>query len=435
MASNARIPGFDGLRAVACLAVFAVHLQQLTGLRGKLGPIDFQRLLENGNTGVCLFFMLSGFLLSLPFWMSKPHHDITHERRGSRWLLSYTLRRLGRIIPAYYLCLTALIVMGRAQGMNDIVAHYAFIHNFSDATIYSINDPFWTIAVQAQFYIVFAMLMLVLAPLSRLRGIVAIGLTFGIIAAYLAHHALFNSANSGRGLQMFKNASSVVRVSTLAHLPHFMLGMLAAVVYSMFNSPPSQNGAREGLSDQQETHRRLTTRPSLSPDLPSRQGSRISTASADHASNNTNLAFDFLVLLVIAAIFCILALPWLDNTLRIPSGAKEDAMIGRYNFPYVPLLIALLLIFVPRTRLVCRLFELAPLRGIGVISYGIYVFHLPCLEMCKHLLTSGRGGAVPNWMALAAMGFAVTLVVSAVSYFLVEQPILRWVRGSDRKER
>lgn len=428
MTSHARIPGLDGLRAIACLAVFAVHLQQLTGLRGKLGPIDFQRLLENGNTGVCLFFMLSGFLLSLPFWIKEPHDDITHQHRGSRWLLGFALRRIGRIIPAYYLCLTALIFMGRAQSTNDIVMHYAFIHNFSDATIYSINDPFWTIAVQAQFYLVFAMLMLVLAPLSRQRGIVAIGLIVGIIAAYFAHHALFNAASSGRGLQMFKNASSVVRVSTLAHLPHFMLGMLAAVVYASFNSSPAQGQAAGGLSEQKETQRRLTTRPSLSTDIPSRQGSRSSTASTAFASNNTSLGFDFIVFLLIVATFCILALPWLDNALRLPSGAKEDAMIGRYNFPYIPLLIAMLLILVPRTRFISKLLEFAPLRGIGVISYGIYVFHLPCLEMCKRLLTGGRGGAVPNWIALAAIGFAVTLIVAGLSYFLIEQPILRWVR-------
>jgi len=71
MQSRRYIAGLDGLRALAALAVFGVHFQQITGVAGRVGPFDVQTLLANGNTGVCLFFVLSGFLLSLPFWFGR----------------------------------------------------------------------------------------------------------------------------------------------------------------------------------------------------------------------------------------------------------------------------------------------------------------------------------------------------------------------------
>src|SRR2546430_2063210 len=111
MASCRYIAGLDGLRAIAALAVFGVHLQQMTGLKGSFGPFDVERLLANGNTGVCLFFMLSGFLLSLPFYGSQA--VLQHGSSGMGWSIGYAIRRIGRIVPVYYLALTALIVMGK----------------------------------------------------------------------------------------------------------------------------------------------------------------------------------------------------------------------------------------------------------------------------------------------------------------------------------
>jgi len=53
--SSNHIAGLDGLRALACLAVFGVHFQQAVSLQGNIGPFDLARFLENGNTGVALF--------------------------------------------------------------------------------------------------------------------------------------------------------------------------------------------------------------------------------------------------------------------------------------------------------------------------------------------------------------------------------------------
>ncbi len=117
-----RIDGLDGLRALACLAVFGVHFQQITGMTGQLGPFEFERFLLNGNTGVSLFFALSGFLLSLPFWRG----DLGVP--GRPWLARYIRSRVGRILPPYYLCLTVLVIHQRHWASHDelldTLSHY-----------------------------------------------------------------------------------------------------------------------------------------------------------------------------------------------------------------------------------------------------------------------------------------------------------------------
>jgi len=396
MRETSRIPGLDGLRAIACLAVFAVHLQQMTGIGRKAGPFDFKRLLENGNTGVCLLFMLSGFLLSLPFWI-PPRDDAMPRRRG--WIGGYTLRRLARIVPAYYLCLTALVLLGRGSGFNDVVLHYAFLHNFTEPTIYSISDPFWTLAVQAQLYVAFAVLMLLLAPLARKRVLVAVLLVLALIAAFAAHAWLMNWAAGARSWPLPKQTisptGSVIRVSTLAHLPHFLLGMLASLAFASM-SCPGRGAEREGGGG---------------------GGGGGASVLAEVAAWAAALGTLY-----------ILANPAADDLLRIPSRAAEEKMIGRYNFPYVPVLIAVLLVAVPRSRLMRGLLEFSPVRALGVISFGIYVYHLPCLELSRRLLGS-KSSPPPGWMTLAAVGLAVSIIVATVSYVAIERPIARWLRG------
>lgn len=70
-ASHGKLTDLDGLRGIACLMVFAVHFGQLSRLQGSFGYFELGRLLENGNSGAALFFALSGFHLSLPYWQAQ----------------------------------------------------------------------------------------------------------------------------------------------------------------------------------------------------------------------------------------------------------------------------------------------------------------------------------------------------------------------------
>ena len=112
-----------------------MHFQQHVRLSAAFGPFELPRLLENGNTGVALFFALSGFLLGLPLW------ECIHSHRDFPPLRAYWAKRLARVVPAYFICLTVLIVLNRdwenPDPWRDIVLHYAFLLNYRQASIAS----------------------------------------------------------------------------------------------------------------------------------------------------------------------------------------------------------------------------------------------------------------------------------------------------------
>ena len=377
-----RIDGLDGLRAIACLAVFGVHFQQIAHVGGRIGPVDFGHLLENGNRGVCLFFVLTGFLLSLPFWRAAEGPATGAARRSGR-LTAYARNRMARILPAYLLCLTVLVVMGGdwrgTRGQIDVLLHVLFLHNFAEFSIYSISSPFWALAVIVQFYMVFPVLIRALRPLMRSSAFALGCVAMAAVAAYLAHAGLvvWAQAHVGDGpmpTYLIRPDGHVLTHSLLAHLPHFLLGVFAARVSS-------------------ETGRRGTT-------------------------GALAWGFDAAFWLAAGAILGILAVPELDDWLTIP--------YGRYNLPYVPLLVAALIVCAPRSRSAKAVLEFAPVRLLGLISYGVYIYHLPCLNLIARAMKLARLSAGDHWLLFGAAGLTLSVTVAGTSYVLIERPALRW---------
>lgn len=371
--ANARLPGLDGLRAVACLAVFAVHSGQIAHVGGSLGPFDLGRLLENGNTGVALFFALSGFLLSLPFWRALV--DGTPAPATGRYLL----RRAARIVPAYYACLTGLIVVGRFWNeggwMLDAALHYVFAFNFSNDTVFGVNPPFWTIAVEVQFYLLLPLLFL---PLRRARaGVVAAVLATLAVAAYALNVVVTNAAieAAGSGAWPPTGIPPIHVYSLLAHLPHFLLGTLTAWMFAVWRPRPAE-GSWGGAAD---------------------------------------------AVLWIAAIlvFVVLATP-LDDVLRIPH--------GRYNLPFVPLLLCVVILLVPRTATGRVVFDSAPFRGLGAVSFGVYLYHLPIQHVTARVMERVSLAVPDHALLFGAASLVATIVVATLSYWIVERPIVRLAR-------
>ncbi|MCA9117015.1 MAG: acyltransferase, partial [Planctomycetaceae bacterium] len=359
--------------ALACLGVFGVHFQQMTGVDADGGPFSLSRLMLNGNTGVCLFFLLSGFLLSLPVWSANP------ETRNQKLLQGYVRRRTMRILPAYLVCLAALVLVTRhwqtAGERLDVLLHGMLLHNYRDSTFYSINAPFWTVAVQVQFYTVFGMLVSLLVRLRTVSDRVLLLVTGALIpAAWLLHMLLlsefdgFPSPPNGDG---FYGQSPVLTRSLIAHLPIFVLGTMTAWCHVKC-SRSSRNC--------------------------------ISASAADLLF----VGSAFLLLLILAT-------P-LDDILQVPG--------GRYNLPFVPLLLAGMILLVPRSRAVMRCLDVPPLRGIGMISYGIYLFHVPCLKLAAAVLHSGGTSPETAPILFAVSGGLLSIAVASLSWFLLERHLL-----------
>src|SRR5258708_3347975 len=98
-AAKGRLAGFDGLRALAALAIVVLHVTSATGAVQATGA---GRYFARLDVGVTIFFVISGFLLYRPFVRSHLDHA-----RGAIALGSFWWRRALRIFPAYWVALTA----------------------------------------------------------------------------------------------------------------------------------------------------------------------------------------------------------------------------------------------------------------------------------------------------------------------------------------
>lgn len=374
-ASDSQLGGLDGLRAVAALAVFGVHYNQIVHLEGRIGPVDVSQAFARGDHGVLLFFTLSGFLLSLPFWRGKAGGT------GMPDLGIYALRRIARIVPAYYVALTILVMtseLWRFPGAwPDLALHYAFLFNYVEFSFFSINAPFWTLAVEMQFYLALPVLFLVLRRMTPGRAAAAILIL--CVLAYISHYALVNAVD--RTVQWPLNPilvwirpfGAVVTHSLLAHLPHFLFGVIAGWIFVRGQAAGDrQEIANEGL---------------------------------------------FWICLVLALV---LTLTLLGELLRLP--------FGRYGFPLVPALVAVMVLTASRTRFARAILDSVPLKLAGIVSYGIYIYHVPCLDLVDRTMLQAGLDAPEYPMIFAAAGLALTLVAATLSYLIVERPILRLVR-------
>ncbi len=164
----------DGVRAIACLSVVAYHINRFALLThvldSGLGQLAISFALA-GSSGVTLFFVLSGFLLFMSYARALLFDsDWPSARR-------FYIRRAFRILPGYYVSLALLIFFtSPANSVYLQPAHWKelalFLTLFMDSssqTYQAIDGPFWTLAVEWQFYLLLPLLALAFRPLVQ-RG-------------------------------------------------------------------------------------------------------------------------------------------------------------------------------------------------------------------------------------------------------------------------
>jgi peptidoglycan/LPS O-acetylase OafA/YrhL len=171
-AEAGELPAFDGLRGIAVAWIVLFHFMVLRGAAdpwaAMLGSLPVAGpLLGQGAFAVDLFFLLSGFLLTLP-WLLR-----ARDRRPAPNTKAFYLRRVRRIVPAYAVNVACLflVVMPLLHGVAywradlyvyllNAVAHALFVHNLSPLTSGSMgaNGALWTLAVEAQVYVLLPLL-------------------------------------------------------------------------------------------------------------------------------------------------------------------------------------------------------------------------------------------------------------------------------------
>lgn len=145
-----RYPLIDALRGFAALWVVFFHVIGVGDWK-DFPTTGIALLPRIGWLGVDLFLVISGFVIG--------RSAIEGFNAGGAWRSSYTERRLRRIVPLYILTLacSAILVQPAVlrQGWTsvlDVAAHLLFLHNLAPTTHGSINGPSWSIALEMQFY-------------------------------------------------------------------------------------------------------------------------------------------------------------------------------------------------------------------------------------------------------------------------------------------
>lgn len=213
------LPALTGLRFIAALGVVCTHFGQ-TSLPRILRPIAY-----NGFTGVSLFFVLSGFILTY-----------TYARRGTA-RRAFWLARFARIYPAYLLALVVatgpLIWNHELSGWAAAGASPALVLLTTPLVlqawfpwVHSVWDgPAWSLSAEAFFYAVFPFLLPLLTriPLRRLPLVLLACYAVALIGPTVYAHTHTNMDPAA--------SLEIVMFWPPMHLPEFVFGMVVGCIY------------------------------------------------------------------------------------------------------------------------------------------------------------------------------------------------------------
>lgn len=137
------------LRGVAAISVCIVHIGLLLNFHVNK-VVDF--IVKNGQQGVLIFFVISGFVL--PYSLYKKDYVLKDFFR-------FLIRRSIRIDPPYWFTIILLFVSGRLPiyllSFTTVLLHVFYLVPFVDNSIWY-SSVFWTLAIEFQFYVILGLL-------------------------------------------------------------------------------------------------------------------------------------------------------------------------------------------------------------------------------------------------------------------------------------
>lgn len=229
--TGSRLPGIDGLRAVAALWVVLFHIQAFSHARFGHHLPGLDLFLQSGSTGVSLFLVLSGFCLYIPFAGGRQERFRTRE---------FLVRRCRRLLPAYYTSLVFVLILNLGafawlgfrglsplQALWQAVAHATLIHPLFPTTFYELNGAYWSLGLEWQLYLTMPLLIWGIrrfGMLSTVAAAIACNIAYGVTTGIMVHHGLV----SGTSIL----ATVVLPNQLLGRWAEFALGMVAAEFYA-----------------------------------------------------------------------------------------------------------------------------------------------------------------------------------------------------------
>jgi peptidoglycan/LPS O-acetylase OafA/YrhL len=381
-ARSGRFPLFDSLRALAAISVLAGHAAFFSHLLESSSPL--RPWAARLDVGVAVFFLISGFLLYRPFVAARMRGEPPPSTGAYAW------RRFLRIAPAYWLALTVCAVvlgLGGVLALPGIPIYYGFAQIYSHDYVLGGLPQAWTLCVEVTFY---AFLPLWAGLMRRLPArdersrylTEAVGLVVLVVVAFawqrwrLSSAADPGHANATQGLLYLP-----------AFLDQFALGMALAVASVAIADRPGLPAALRPLDR-------------------------------------------FPVLgwaLALAAFWAVSTQIGLDGRGGLSEPMTSAQYLARhYLFALVGLGLLLPAVFGDQTRgLVRRFLGLRVMLYLGVVSYGIYLWHMGVfVQLSKWGLTLDSVGPVPAVVVWFVVGLLATVAIASASWWGMERPLL-----------
>jgi peptidoglycan/LPS O-acetylase OafA/YrhL len=369
------IPALDGIRGVAIIVIMGYH-----------GGVF---LTSGGFYSLDTFFALSGFLITS--LLISEWQRTTTIRLGRFWA-----RRARRLLPALLLMLLGVALFAaflvpagtyptlRGDTFSALFyyANWHFIANgsnyFNQTALTSPLTHTWSLAVEEQFYLVWPLVVLGLFKLWKSTRVLLVVCVVGAVASAVEMGLLYSPGNVNR-----------LYYGTDTRAQSLLVGAALAVSLTLWGDHRRRAG---------------TLRPGTEP-IRRRLG-------GDPAWAVQTLRGRVAVLAVGLAGVGVSAVLW---TLV----SYNDALAYRGGFFLAALATTAVLFSVvcSQRSVLARCLSVTPLRYVGRISYGMYLWHFPLFIYLDHARTGLTG------YSLFAVRVAVTVLVATGSFYVVERPI------------
>jgi peptidoglycan/LPS O-acetylase OafA/YrhL len=383
ISTRRHLAGFEGIRGIAALLVLFSHVGLHAITKGTTGAAGYWA--SWSAQGLTLFFALSGFLLFGPYVRAILHRE---QLPGTA---RYARNRLLRIYPAYlviFLLVNYVLQASYTKGTTTLfpdsigtitdpgvlLPNLLLVQSLVPATVATGIGPAWSLTTELTFYLLLPLLAFGAAALAkRVPASVAVLappallIVVGIATNVALNHGLA-TATDPQAYSWGHTWTAVATRSLLSQADLFAYGMIAAVVFEL-----------------------------------------IATRAVPRWVAPT--------LLVAAAIVAYLGVrywvAWNSTVVGIAAGAALVAIAiplhGRANGP-------------------ARFLELAPVKFLGLISYSIYLWHVPVVYWLLERGIIGGGGRLALLTSFLITA-AVVIALSTVTFYLVEKPAMR-LRGA-----
>lgn len=375
-----RFPLSDGARALAVLSVIVCHVWLFTGGFGGFTGSLPNRLVVRLDGAIAIFFFLSGFLLYRPM--------IAHRGGGpaSPSVGAYAWRRFLRVYPVYWVALTALAIFPGLVGVFTDKWYTFYSLGFyldygtnvqacaGDSGFHCGLPQSWTLTVEMTFYLMLPLYALLTERLARGR------LTRGWVRTELLLIAALSAASVlvGALFPAIRDASWF-RFSFLAHFLWLGLGLGAAVLSAAYHH-----------------HRH---------DLP---------AWLRWAAAHPGACWALALAIWIVEVATVVPTPFTVA----PFGP------GGYVFLHLAQAVVAVLVLIPvffgnpNLGLPARFLGNRAMLWLGVLSYGLYLYSVTIT------VDLGIGGAEEGFWTVLVLTFLITLPLAALSYYLLERPLM-----------